>query len=860
MCSPRWRCYRTEERVISRMRKGIIKIVVLFLVFCLTVAVMGERDRQSEMDLKSEMASVTLPVVYFMRDDVKMNQLYGYSSQMDATAVRDTITPLREDLTLPLVVRAYQNHIENISFEVRSMDMQRLVEDGEIGSFSQKDGEIRVELKFENILEQGTEYMLELTVNSDGAPIYYYTRIIREENYYVDETLDLVMSFHEQSLDKKQAGNLALYLEPNSQGDNSTLHKVTINSSLAQVSWAEFTGERLEQPVASVKELGSSYNTVTLRYIMTATGDGGGVEYYTVEEYYRVRYNSTIGRMSLLNYERDMNQVFRGENHTVNKNKLLLGIRPENVDYMTNEKGTIVAFVQEGELWSYNSDSHELFRIFSFRSTEGISDRENNGQHDIRIMRMDESGSMDFAVYGYMNRGSHEGMTGISVFHYDSVGNTVEESLFMPANCSYEMLKANWGEVFYISDKNMFYLLADGQLYRINLEDCRAETVIRGMQPGSYVASENGRYIAWQDLKDDEYAQAVKIMDLEDETTRTIEGTGEEYLKPIGFVESDFVYGSAKETEVMEDTAGNTRFLMYKVTIVDNKSQVIKEYQKDGFYISNAYVEQDTIFLDRELRTETGFIPADQDTIKNQQLESSRLITVDTIVTEKKQTQVELVFAEEEAEGIKNVQVKAPKEVVVEEQRTVELESSKDRKDYYVYSAGRIVMSTPSVMDAILCADENAGVVIDGRQKYIWRRGRKPSQPMIGPGTLESPELSENSVVRCLTYLLQEEESSIDVEDLIAKGETPRQILTEALMGCDVVDLSGCSVSQVLYYVNLGNPVLAMLNDEAALIVGYDEHNTILYQPAENTAKKMGLQDSDAFFSGAGNVFLGYIK
>ena len=131
---------------------------------------------------------------------------------------------------------------------------------------------------------------------------------------------------------------------------------------------------------------------------------------------------------------------------------------------------------------------------------------------------------------------------------------------------------------------------------------------------------------------------------------------------------------------------------------------------------------------------------------------------------------------------------------------------------------------------------------------------------MIGPGTLESPELSENSVVRCLTYLLQEEESSIDVEDLIAKGETPRQILTEALMGCDVVDLSGCSVCQVFYYVNLGYPVLAMLNDEAALIVGYDEHNTILYQPAENTAKKMGLQDSDAFFSGAGNVFLGYIK
>lgn len=845
--------------MIIRMRKGIIKIVVLIMVFCLTVVVMGERDRQSEMDLTSEMASVTLPVLYLQRGDMKMNQLYGYSSEMDATAMRDTITPLREDLTLPLVIKSYRNQIESISFEVRSMNMERLIEDGEIDSFTQENGEIRVNLQFENILEQGMEYMLEVTVDSDSEPVYYYTRIIREADYYVDETLDLVMNFHEQSFDKAKAGNLALYLEPNSQGDNSTLQKVTINSSLAQVSWAEFEGKRLEQPIPSIKELGSSYNAVTLNYMITATGDGGEVEYYSVEEYYRVRYNSAIDRMSLLNYERNMTQVFRGENQPVNKNKLLLGIRPEDVEYMANEKATIIAFVQEGELWSYNNDSHELFQIFSFRSAEGISDRENNGQHDIQIMRMDESGSLDFVVYGYMNRGSHEGKTGISVFHYDCVSNTVEEVLFMPADCSYEVLKVDWGEVFYVSDENMFYLLTNGQLYRIDLATCEAEPVIRDMKPGSYVVSEDSRYIAWQDSQDSNRAETIKIMDLEGEKVRTVEGSGGEYLKPIGFVESDFVFGMANAGEVMADSVGNMKFLMYKVAIVDKNSKIVKEYQKDGYYVSNAYVEKDTIFLDREVQTEAGFMPTSQDTIKNQQLESSRLITLETIVTEKKQTQIEMVFAEEESEERRNLQVKAAKEVVVEKPRIVELENSKKRENYYVYSGGKILLSTPSVTDAILCADANAGIVIDPEQKYIWRRGRDLSQPMIGSGTLETSDISENSVVRCLTYLLREEESSIDVEDLVAKGETPRQILTEALTDRKVVDLSGCSVNQVLYYVNLGNPVLAMVGDQAVLIVGYDEHNTILYQPAENTARKMGLQDSDTFFSGGGNIFLGYI-
>lgn len=45
---------------------------------------------------------------------------------------------------------------------------------------------------------------------------------------------------------------------------------------------------------------------------MTATGDNGELEYYNVEEYYRVRY--TNDRMYLLNFERTMDEIFRAEN------------------------------------------------------------------------------------------------------------------------------------------------------------------------------------------------------------------------------------------------------------------------------------------------------------------------------------------------------------------------------------------------------------------------------------------------------------------------------------------------------------------------------------------------------------------
>lgn len=842
------------------MRKGLIKIVVLLGVFVLTVAAMGLFDHQGSVDMTLEMRPATLPVVYLQQGDTRINALYGYSSKMDGMGMRDTITPLEQDLSLPVVVKTYQNQIEEVEYEVRSMDMERLVENGTVGKFSQKNGEAGFTLQFQNILEEETEYVLVLTVHYSGKQAYYYTRIARASDYFIKESLEFVKNFHEQTFDKEKSDSLATYLEPDNLGDNTTLQKVTIHSSLRQVSWADFKGERLEVPVPSIKEMGSSYNTVLLQYVLTSTGEYGEVEYYNVEEYYRVRYDQAIGRMYLLNYERTMNQIFRGENGIVDNGRLMLGIRSLDVDFTANEQGNIIAFVQEGELWSYNSGSHKLSQIYTFRNPEGVSDRENNPQHQIEIMKVDETGSMDFVVYGYMNRGKHEGETGISVFHYDSVGNTIEEELFIPFDKSYEALKAEWGKLFYVSDGNIFYLLAQDTLYQIDLYDKEAKQVMEGLKPGNYAVSEDGRYIAWQDGQDKDRTEVLKIMDLEGEETREVRSSQGAYLKPIGFVESDFVYGAARPEDVAADIAGNARFPMYKVAIVDKDSKVVKEYQKGGFYISKAYVEHDTIFLDRVVRSENGFVNAEQDTIKNQQLESSRKISIETSQSEQKQSQVQIVLGTEPGETVQKLQVVVPQELAVKESRTLKLDTGRQQENYFVYSGGRIVLSTASLTEAIVSADQHMGVVIGQEQKYVWKRGRKSVQPVIGAGTIDVSGVSGNSAARCLTYLLQAEEINIDVDDLISQGETPKQILTEALKGQKVIDLTGCSVEQVLYYVNLGTPVFAMVNTEAVLIVGYDEHNTLLYDPDLNVVRKMGRQDSNTMFEGAGNIFLGYLE
>ena len=842
------------------MRKGILKIIVLVPVFLITVIVTSLLTHKNNVDITTNMSAPSLPVVSFQENGTEINELYGYTSEMDGTGVRDAIAPLGEDLTLPVVIQSYQSQIEGISYQVRTMDMERLMEEGKIESFSQKDGEVKLELQFENILEEGSEYMLVLTVQCDGRDIYYYTRIIRESGYYVKEAVEFVQNFHEQTFSGEDSGRLATYLEPNVQGNNTSLQKVTINSSLKQVMWADFQGERVDKPVPSIKEIGSSYNTIVLNYVVTAAGENGEVEYYNVEEYYRVRYSNVNSRMYLLNYERTMNEIFRGENGSVNGDSISLGIRSQNVEYTSNEKGSVTAFVQEGELWSYNSDNNRLSRVYSFRGAEGIDKRENNPQHEIKIIKIDETGSMDFVVYGYMNRGEHEGKTGIAVYHYDGVGNTTEEELFIPADKSYEALKAEWGSIFYVSDGNVFYLLAGDTLYSINLYTRESQKVLKGIEAAQYAVSETGRYIAWQDSDNRYSADTIKVMDLEGEEVREIKAGEGEYLLPVGFVQNDFIYGAARQSDVTADSAGNTQFPMYRIQIVDEAGESVKDYQKDGYYIVKAYVEDETIFLDRWYRNGTGYISAEQDTIKNQQLEASKNITIETVQSAQKQSVVQFAFAGEKKGAVEAPQIVVPKEILVKEDRSVALDTSREQEMYYVYSAGKIVKATPFVAEAVTTADSTMGVVIGDRQKYIWRRGRKASQSVVGDVSVDVSQTGAGSTARCLTAILQTEGISMDVEGLLSQGETPKQILMEALTDCKVIDLTGCSVEQVLYYVNLKTPVLAVVNNEALLVVGYDEHNTILYNPETNTTYKMGLQDSNDMFGAAGNVFLGYVK
>lgn len=837
------------------MSKGFIKAAVLVLVFLLSGMIFTKMMNHSNEDLTTEMAEATLPVIFLYQNGTAINELHGYSTEMEAAMMRDTITPIEKDRILPVTVQSYGTKVDGISYEIRSLDAKRLIADAGVTSYEEKKEQISADLKIQNLLENDKEYLLIIKLQVAEQTIYYYTRIMETTKGNVAECVKFALEFNNTTFNDETVGTLATYMEKMTD-DNTSLQFVSLNSSLKQIGWGELKGEKRTEPVPSIKEITDTYNVIVLEYVMARIGENGESEYYNVEEYYRVRY--TESRTYLLNFERTVEQIFRGENDNIYENQIFLGIRSDEIEYKSNETGTCVAFVQAGELWSYRQGEGILSKVFSFRGYEGIENRENYGEHDIKIVRVDENGSVDYLVYGYMNRGIHEGQVGITMYHYDSSSNTNEEEVFIPSVRSYEMMRSEMGQLMYVNESGELFLMIDGSIYGITLQNLKVRELVNGLHDGEYAVTDG--MLAWCKAEKDGGSSVIHVMNLSEGITSDISADTGDEVKPLGFMKGDFVYGIAHKKDIAYDAAGNCIFPMYQVKIVNvegEKPEELKSYQKDGYYISEVDIEDYMMYLQRLQYDGSTYVEADEDMIMNREGDSNLPVSISTVAVDEKETIHKLVLPE--TTKTKEPKLLTPRETILEESRTVEIKENTGLHRYYVYVKGDIVCATDYVTEAINKANSSMGVVLAEDLSYVWKRSRKNVKEQIMEISGEEDK-TLGSVVLCLNAMLQKEGININVGALIEGGETPKSILNNTMKDAVVLDLTGCDVEEVLYYISCGSPVFVMSGtNEAMLILGYDASNIIVYDPDRGIVYRKTLENAKEEFAQAGNIFFTYL-
>ena len=244
-----------------------------------------------------------------VEDGQEINQMYGYTMQMDTADMRESITPIKTARQINAVVHGYGTEIAGVSYELRSIDGSRLIENTELTG-TQEGDDLYLSFRLKDLMKEGEEYSLIFLVNLDESrQVRYYTRVIQAD-YYLTEKLDFVTSFSKK-------------LETNSDGDNSSFAHVGIHCTSSQVTWGSLDVTRIEKPQIWVKEIAPQTASFVLNYPVSYT-EGGSQVSASVTEYYRVRY--TGDTMYLLDYERTVTQYFTEKSSRFTESGLQLGI------------------------------------------------------------------------------------------------------------------------------------------------------------------------------------------------------------------------------------------------------------------------------------------------------------------------------------------------------------------------------------------------------------------------------------------------------------------------------------------------------------------------------------------------------
>lgn len=842
----------------SRMKKTIIRIAVCVVVFLASALIIGSIMNQGHNNMTMEMAPATLPMITMESGGVACNELHGNTVEMDVAYQKDCITLLGEGRQANFTVDTFGREITGISTEVRSIDGSRLIENSEVTGWKANGTSFSVSLTLKDLIDTNTQYSLTLILELEGEQkVYYYTTILWNDDVHISEILEFATDFHGKLYDKEVAKELTKYLEPNAKlTDNGTFHKVNIHSSFQQITWGSL--EPVQEDAASIRLTQISGNVASLLMdFVVSTGEGKNKIYYNVEEYYRVRYTSE--RMYLLDYERTMTQIPDTTRMYAN-DKILLGITDENVDMMESADGNTVVFSDMGQLLSYNAATNGLTVIFSFYDKDNADRRTLYDNHGIKILDVDEGGNVKFAVYGYMNRGRHEGETGIQIISYDNSLNTIEEEVYIPYSKSYAVLKDEMEQLLYRNRQQHVYFFLENGVYDVDLENRSAEQLVSIRQDDSLQVSENHEIIVWQEGDDINHSNQLNVRNLNTGEQTVIRAEDGEAIRPLGFMGEDIIYGVARESDIRTENSGQIFYPMYKVCISNSSGDNLKEYGQDGIYIVDCAIEGNQITLSRIQRSENGSYQEilDDQIMNNVEEEpgQNKVVTADIDIYERYvQIQTKTTI------DTKTIKVLNPKEVVFEGGRELTLDAVSEVSRYYVYNAYGVqgIYSAPG--KAVKEAYDSAGVVANDRGITVWLKGNRVSRNQIMAIKEESVTDQKNSLTVCLDNILRHAGITRNTEYDLAQGKTAIQILEENMTGVQVLDLSGCSLDAVLYYVNQDIPVLAILEDgEAVLVTGFNEFNVVIMEPSTGKLYKKGMNDATTWFAENGNHFISYMK
>lgn len=836
--------------------KRLYKGAALLLLFGLSIFLFRKMipEASAETSSATQFQTATFPIMYLqLGNDYTINTLHGYSSELNSSSVRESITPLSEDKSFYVKIKENKLKIKKLTYNLKDIANNKTIETNNLTAFDLKNGYKTLKIKLSESIDTSTEYGMDFTLTTSmSKKIHFYTRIkYYDTDFFLKQKMDFVNNFHNATFSNGKKFKYMNYLESNAS-NNSSYANVDINSSPELITWGKLNPKIISETVPTIKEINVETAAIQYQYYVRAKTSSSN-ETFLVKEFYRVRYSG--GRIYLLYFKRNMEADFNPKFISTKKSQFKLGITNEqNFDITTNKKSNEVAFVRNGSLWYYNLDKNILHEVFSFSQEKTDYLRDCYDQHNIKILNFDDKNTINFVVYGYMNCGDYEGRVGIILYNYNPSKNLITERVYIPLETTYQQLKEDFGKYCYVNKQNIFYFSINDVVYAYNISSRKYEILTQNAVKDNFSMMQDAKCFVWSNASSSDYAQKITILNLDTAKKLEVTAKSDQSIVVLGTIDANVVYGFVKNKDIYESKSGELIQPAYKLVISDCNGNILRDYQNKGIYVTSATVDDNVIRLKRVRRTGNQFKPTNSDSILNQKKKTETTIHVAKKVTKQSLTEKYICMPTEHV--MKNMpEIQRSKHVMVTENTTLHLADINNTAiKYYVYAYGQITTSFTTPAKAIRKADEQMGVVMDNKTHLIWERGGKFISKEVSGMSYPS---TTDSIKASVLMLLQAAQAQ--TEETALKGNSLMSMLKKQIE--QPVDLTGCTLDEILYFVSSGKPVIGMLSSSHAVVItGYTASTVTWLDPLTHKKATTSLNSAENTFKNAGYTFVSYVN
>lgn len=875
----------------------LVRVIVMIMVFVITIYFVNIFENRNYKNLAKEMNDAELPLAYVSYGDTLLNCMHGYTSDVDITLLRDSITPIDEQKHIEILVQNDKKYASGYSYEIRSIAGDSLVEKGDIEAADNGSGYDELDINVRMDLKKDMEYMLVVKASSEkGLAASYYTRIVVNDDYHEAELLKAVQDFHDASFDfnaletESVIGIYKTEYAGASTGDSFGLGHVNLANDYADIMWDGLKPTVVSDINIYIKEIDVNYAVIEMEYNVSSITDQDVTSYYAVKEFYKAGYSlvevsdseadgedsygdasygdasydeeysytdeesqggqaeetsHTEPKITMFSYDRYVDEYFDRTGIDALNNVYEIGIvSSDDLEYRYVENNRKIAFVRNGQLWMYDYDQGEIIRVYSFCADDYTEDAATYDAHNINIMEFADDGNLTFSVYGYMNRGDREGKLGIGLFTFDYSTLEVDELLFVECNVPYEAMKTETSRLTYY-DGQKFYYMMGGKVNAVDIKNRKQSYIAENLSAGDVKVSADMSVMAFGENEDQSQNTRITLMNMKTGNSYDITAGDGECLICYGFKDSDMVYGVSDIADAGVDadleSFSETKYSeesrdnipAKRLYIVGSDGSQIKEYAKDGCYLMQVDVNANLLYLTRGEKSNGKFVAIKDDFITFKEDDSKQ--TIGTVHNSSITGYDRLYFTVPENIYLSYIpNLNITKEKIDDQNSYMIMTIEREKVTYHVYDNLGLSKIYDVAGDAINYAESVAGIVVSSDGEVIYRKMESQEYNTIAAGIFHhSTGTVDASLTDCLYMVLNYQGVQV-TEDEIKQYSDPVTVLN-TLGKKKGINVTGLSLDMLLGYVSDGIPVISRIDDgRYVLIVSYNDEDVRYYDPVEN--------------------------